>query len=752
MISYLRREWQSYGDTATVAGDWNDDSNKKERSKKDEKNKEKPVKIEDRYCYSSLQKKEKYEQKLKGFSLGTTDTHVDPVTLQLFSGEVTNGYMFINTNPPCQTIIRVKITSDGQTSIGGKLLTSFECYVTAIKMQNDSFIITYYSDVLDPAQKKLLTRCFSLTGCSGIVGGPVYSEVSIVDSYKGTQNTTSTTAELYTWEDACEATQDIQTMRIGEKTNVESKIIIYEQEDGFWKILTETLSITLKGYFKPYYTMGGAFKNWLVDSGFEKYELNYTYVRDGQEINATTLTYPKPTGKAGINQPWRPATDFNGQFTCLQPEDIFTIWYFEDRWQINNAIYAKNFQSDTMASGLLENKGDLKFRMNYIPSLAKIGNKPGKVEYRYLNGGFAQVDTSNYTGMALIFNFVCTGTKFYANDNNQPVNSRLNPYICFVGRNIYHDGHHYLKGCCTGFASGYDDVQISHDITVSYTVMKPSDPEFVTGGDQYGQSITAPLEISIRDLQDQINSIRAELNIQQVTSAVFTAITSLGDLPGLFSNVTKLFSKFKDMLSKIKNKKMKIKPVKGTMMIDKYSIDVPNVTIVNRMPEETELGIVYNSIRKANKHDFPAFALSTEIELPYIQTTSTLTPKFKQYLKERGLLSVDDAVIQFDAMNSTFSTLKKKNADIINYKIDPDIAHEVLSNMSTSATRSLFSLNVRKQISLRNEFNTPTYNQLIDRILDDGALLDVLGKLDRNSVSDLFQEFLDRMKDMLSFY
>nr|WLD25312.1 VP4 [Rotavirus B] len=751
MISYLRREWQSYGDTAKIAGDWNDDSTNDQKSVTEKNKRETPVKVEGKYCYSSPQTKERYEQELRGFSLGITDEHIDPITLQLYSGEITNGYTFINTNPSCQTIIRIKVTSDNKTSIGGELLTSFECFVTAIKKQSNQYILSYYSNLLEPSQKKLLTRCFSTAGCYGLVGGPVFAEVSIVDKYTGSGYTTSTTAELYTWDDVCTVIPDAK-LRIGEKQTAGSKIIIYEQEDGFWKVLTETLSITLKAHFKPYYTMGGTFKNWLVDSGFEKKELQYTYDRNGEEIHATTLTYPKPTGKAGVNQPWRPATDYNGQVVCLQPEDIFTVWYFEDKWQINNAIYAKNFQSDTMASGVLENKGDFKPRMNYIPSLAKIGNKPGKVDYRYLNGGFAQVDTSNYTGMALIFNFICTGTKFYANDNNQPVNSALNPYICFVGRNIYHDGYHYLKGCCTGFASGYDDVEISHDITISYTVMKPSDPEFVTGGDQYGQSITAPIEMSIRDLQDQINSIRAELNIQQVTSAVFTAITSLGDLPGLFSNITKLFSKFKGMLSKIKSKKIKTKPVKGTMVVDRHSVDVPNVTIINRMPEEVELGIVYNSLRKSDKHDFPTFALSTEIDLPYIQTTSSLTPKFKQYLQKRGLLSADDAVIQFDSMNSTFSTLRKKNADILNYKIDPEIAHEVLSNMSNSATRSLFSLNVRKQISLKNEFNTPTYNQLIDRILDDGALLDVLGKLDRNSISDLFQEFLDRMRDMLSFY
>nr|QGH58961.1 outer capsid protein VP4 [Rotavirus B] len=604
--------------------------------------------------------------------------------------------------------------------------------------ENKAFTMKYIRSSADSAQKKLLTRCFSLTGCSRMVGGPVYSEVS-VDRHKGMLNTTSTTAELYTWDDVCEAPLDYLNV----DRTAESKIIIYEQEDGFWKILTETLSITLKGYFKPYYLMGGAFKNWLVDSGFEKYELKYKFTRDGQEINATTLTYPKPTGKAGINQPWRPATDYNGQYVCLQPDDIFTIWYFEDKWQINNAIYAKNFQ-DTMASGVLENEGELKFKMNYIPSLAKIGNKPGKVEYRYLNGGFAQVDTSDYTGMAVIFNFICVGRKFYANDNNQPVDVRLNPYISFIGKNYYHDGCHYLQGCCTGFATHATRSHVFNDVG-----RYPYHKERVTLLLPTMNTMIGYLTMGTCKMHWEITQIEMRVRLLQAILDTMLRVTTLGDLPdsGLFLSKVRLFSKLKGMLSKIKNKKIKAKPVKGTMIV-KYSIDVPNVTIANRMPEEIELGIVYNSLRKTDKHDFPAFAVSTEIDLPYIQTTSSLTPKFKQYLRDKGLLSVDDAAIQFDSMNSTFSTLRKKNAEILNYKIDPDIAHEVLSNMSTSATRSLFSLNVRKQISLKNEFSTPTYNQLIDRILDDGALLDVLGKLDRNSVSDFFQEFLDRMRDM----
>nr|WME84904.1 outer capsid protein VP4 [Porcine rotavirus B] len=750
MISYLRREWQSYGETVTTVVSLDDDDYEEENGKQ---KKEKAIKAGNKYCYSNKFEPQIYENDLKGFSLGNDDTHIDTIQLNLYSGKVENGYMFFSTNPPCNTIIEVKINVDGKAYITETELTSFSCQIVSVTRTNNKSDIKYHAtSELTPGQKTFLTRSMTTNGCYGLnINAKIDAELKVVTITSGPSYTTSTGAETFLWDETC--AEDVHSkMRIGETVTPNSRIIIYEQQDGFWKIITETIWIKLEAVFVPYGTMGGAFKNWLVDSGFEKKEHTYTYQRDGQTVTATTVIYPKPTGMAGVNQPWRPATDFNGQYTCLQPGDTFAIWYFEDAWQIKNAIYAKNFQTDTKAEGTLENKGELKFRMNYIPSLAKIKNKKGKVKYQYLDGGFAQIDATNYTGMALVFNFICTGEKFVTTDYNQKQDPAKDPYICFIGKHYLQAGNFYEKGCCVGFAAGYDDITISHDMTISYSVMKPSDPDFVTGGENYGQSITSSLEISIRDLQDQINSIKAELNISQVTSAVFSAVTSIGDLPNLFSNITQVFSKIKTSLSKLKQRKMKPKPVKATMMIDKHSVDVPSVHIMNKMPEEMEMGIIYNSIRRGESHNMPAFAISSEIELPYIQTTSTLTPKFKKYLSDRGLISADDIVIQFDPLDISFSTLRKKNAEILKYKIDPEVAHEVLSQMSTSSTRSLFSLNVRKQISTNNSFATPTYDQLISRILDDKEILDILGKLNPSSVTDLFQEFLDRIQDLLSSY
>lgn len=58
----------------------------------------------------------------------------------------------------------------------------------------------------------------------------------------------------------------------------------------------------------------------------------------------------------------------------------------------------------------------------------------------------------------------------------------LNPYISYIGDDYrLSGGTLYRQGCCAGFAAGYDDVIQEHDMTISYTVMKPSDPDFVTG-------------------------------------------------------------------------------------------------------------------------------------------------------------------------------------------------------------------------------------------------------------------------------
>ncbi|ASV45170.1 outer capsid spike protein VP4 [Rotavirus B] len=757
MISYLRREWQSYGET--VRETFEDEDAVAARSGSDTTSeRDIPTKADGRYCYKAEVNKSSYTTEVRGFALGEADERISAEQFQVYSGEVTNGYTFINGDPPCQTVIRIYLNVTGEITIDGQSVQGIFFEATSCIRTDNGYNLHAYRDrslVPTEAQWKLITRAFSKNGCTGLEGsGQLSASVSIKNEKEWSYDISGETElNMYSWSDLCQ-----QSRAIMSNADQSSRIIIYEQEDGFWKILTETLWIKLKPYFKPYGTMGGAFKNWLVDSGFEKYEYSYTYARDGKVVNATTVTYPKPTGKAGINQSWRPATDYNGQYVCMQPGDIFSVWYFEDRWQINQAIYAKNFQSDSRAEGELENTGSLIFRMNYIPSLAGIRNKAGKVKYRYINGGFAQVDAGSYTGMAIILNFECYGRKFYADSNNYPVDNALNPYICYIGDDYTVGGTHYRNGACSGYAAGYDDTILEHDMTISYTVMKPSDPDFVTGGESYGQSVTSELEVSIRNLQDQINSILAELNIQQVTSAVFSAVTSVGDLPNLFSNVTKIFSKTKDALAKLKGRKVaKTEPVKATMIIDKSNIDVPNVSIVNKMPEEYELGVIYNSMRQARlqregKHDFPTFALATEMKLPYIQNTNTLTPKFKKYLSDRGLMCDDTAAIQFDPMDLTFSTLRKRNADILKYKIDPEIAHEVLSEMSTTATRSLFSLNVRKQISTNNEFGSPTYEQIINRILDDREILDIMGKLNRQTVGNLFQEFLDRTKDMLSNY
>uniref|UniRef100_P15155 Outer capsid protein VP4 n=1 Tax=Rotavirus B (isolate RVB/Rat/United States/IDIR/1984/G1P[X]) TaxID=28877 RepID=VP4_ROTGI len=747
MLAYLRREWQSYGETVIAEGTFNSTSSDSSQS-------EKPIKTDGRYCYQAEIGRNAYSMDARGFMLGESDRHVDTTQFLPYTGYITDGIKYCNIEPPCGTLLRMHFDVSGDVSVDMHRVASIYVEVDSVTYDGSQYTIRGYRDrnlTATETQKKLIFYGFRKLGMIGMTGnGRVMLTSTIIQkiSYKH-QFTFQMHSESYVW-GPCSG-------RI--KTRVQgndSRIIIYEQEDGFWKILKETLWIKLKPYFKPYGTMGGAFKNWLIDSGFEKHEYTYSYERDGQVVNATTVTYVKPTGKAGINQSWRPATDYNGQFTVLQPEDEFSVWYFEDKWQISQAIYAKNFQSDSQVEGELTNNGALIFKMNYIPSLAGITNKGGKVKYRYISGGFAQIDTSRHTGLAIILNFKCYGKKFYADNNNYPVDNALNPYICYIGDSYtLSGGTHYRQGACAGFAAGYDDEITEHDMTISYTVMKPSDPDFVTGGDNYGQTVTSDIERSIRDLQDQINSILAEMNIQQVTSAVFTAITNLGELPSLFSNITKVFNRAKDNIKKLRSRSNSdISPIGATKIIDKTTLETPQLSVINRMPEEYELGIIYNSMRTRKliderKHDFDTFAVATEMELPYISKVNTLTKEFKDYLKKPGLLSNDDVAVQIDPMNNRLSVLRRKYADIIEYKIDPELAHEVLSNMSNSATRSLFSLNVRKQIAMNNSFSEPTFSQIIDRMFDDGQLIDVLNNLNRETATELFDEFLTRIKSML---
>nr|AHZ32880.1 outer capsid spike protein VP4 [Rotavirus G] len=776
MLRYLENEWRSYG------GDLHSESGvgavkaaskiknrKRDIDNKAEIDKEKPIFDGNRYCYNKSQKIKEYEQELKPFTLGQSETRVSSEQFYVYSGRVLENTKYFAVDPPCGTKIRLHFDEKGDVSISGESFEPIYIEVAGVSKRDDGqYEVTVYRDrnlPISNAQGNVICRGMSHGGIFGIQGtGQLQLSSSIIPeiTYGYQMKVVTTTNDMFVWGECIqtkESTRNLISSERKEKQNKispESRVIINEQVDGFWKVITETISIELQGYFKPYATMGGAFKNWLVDSGFEKYEHKYSYERDGQVVNAITVTYPNPTGEAGMDKSWRPQTDYNGPYKVLQPGDQFSIWYTEDKWQIANAIYAKNFQSDSMAEGKLENNGDLIFRMNYISGLDKIANKKGWVKYRYVNGGFAQVDTSTYTGMAIILNFQCTGEKFRTIGNNVRLNNRESE-VAYVG-DIYTDTSRlfYRENCCAGYAAGYNDDIIKHRMTISYTALKPSDPEFVTGGDAYEESITTPLYNKIRDLQDQINSIRAEINIGQVTSAVFEAITNLGNLPNLFANVVPVFTELKTALNVLRGKKgRKHNAINATTMIDKNNKHFPEVTIKNKMPEEVELGIVYNSIRgkkyiERNQHEFAKFALSTEIELPYISRAETLTKATRQKLIDKGILTDDVRVVQIDPMDTTISVLRGKHADLAKYKLDRELVDEVLSEMSSNSTRSIFSLNVRKQIFEKNEFSLPTYGDLVDRILDDGQLLDIFGRLNRSTAEQLLDEMLDRINDMLT--
>ncbi|AFL91895.1 VP4 [Rotavirus G chicken/03V0567/DEU/2003] len=768
MLSYLRKEYATFGGTSDTSKSDQSEATSRSINEKEIKEREKPVKSGDYFCYRQQQNRTIWNSDAFGFVLGENIEPKEDSGNIIYRSTLQGDLKFIY-NEVCDPKLKIKIymESGGQLSVTiDGIQKQIDTMDVDVIFNDDGTITATQDDVKDinEDQKFIIIKLLDINSHSYTSNAIL--EMTYIQNVRTTRPLKITTDHLQ----ITKCSQDngpppivLRGLNHEETFDVKfngienSRTIISEEMDGYWKITQETVAIKLKFGIEAKGVMGGAFKNWLVDSYFVKKQLDYTYTRDGATVSAKTVTYVSPTGKGGIAQPSRPATDYNGQFTVLQPGDIIEVWYAEDQWQINNAIYAKNFQSDTMASGWIGpvDSSKLIYRMNYIPSLAKITNYSGKVQYKYESGGFAQMDAVGYTGLAVIFRFRCVGDKWY-NESWQSWYDRDNSRIAYIGER-YTDstGWIYRPGATYGFGAGYPLQEYTHDITLSYTVLKPSDPEFVTGGDNYQESITSDLYEKVRDLQDQINTIKAELNVSGVTSGIFEALTNIGNLPQMFSNFVEVFSKVKVAILGMRKKNVKPKPIEAIQIVSKVDVQKPLIqSIAKQMPEEIELGIIYNSIRNKRLrerqiHEIDKFAIATEMELPMIQRTETLKPKFKKYLRERGMLPENAHAIEFDAANNKFSVLLKEKADILSYKIDKELAHEVLSEMSTSASRSIFSLNVRKQINLDNNFSSPTYADLVNKILDDGELLDVLGRIDKHRLENYVEEFVTRIEDML---
>nr|AXF38732.1 MAG: viral structural protein 4 protease-sensitive [Ruddy turnstone rotavirus] len=783
MLSYLKREYQTYGGFGATNGSLEDGTNTSTNTRATSDadgsysnvKKNLPVKNGEYFCYRQRQSNDYIGITPSKFKLGMERSD-NSISEWLYRGVLT-GRVDLMTKISCEPKFYVSVKKNNSTSVTDPKVTvdgeiiavfEFEAYIYDNTVSNAKvrrFDTTNdHEGLLGENQTKLVEKLLT-PGIKEYSDSDLLLQIRQVSEIPnvGTEITQEITIGPFTTcmdDDTSEGGGYANT--ISDSTydkglpGISGRTIIAENMDGYWKIIQETIPITLKFCVEAYGTMGGAFRNWLVDSGFKKKEISYEYMRDDELVSATTVTYVTATAKGGINQPSRSQTDYNGQFTVLQPGDLIEVWYTEDRWAIKDAIYAKNFQSDTRAEGQIgpSDPETLIYRMNYIPAFSSIRNKSGRVKYRYDSGGFAQLDATNYTGLAIIFRFRCYGDNLYL-EKNQQVPNIVEDDVAYIGADFRIPPGLYRAGTVYGYGAGYGPQEMSHDVTVSYTVLKPSDPEFTTGGDNYQESITSDLYDKVNDLQQQIYDMQASINVSGVTSSVFEAITNIGNLPDLFVKAVDAFTVVKEAFGALRRKTHKPKPIRATQVIQNNNSKLmQTATIENIMPSEVDVGIIYNTLRDKRKkgHHFDAFVLATETELPVIQRVNTLKPSFIEYLRKRDILPENAEIMEFDPMKKSVNFLLKEKADILSYKIDPEIADQVLGQMSSSAMKSLFSLNVRKQIMLDNNFSSKSYADLVDKILDDGELLDVTGKLSRNKLEEYVREFVDRIENLLGYY
>nr|QIS87932.1 MAG: VP4 [Shackleton virus] len=289
-------------------------------------------------------------------------------------------------------------------------------------------------------------------------------------------------------------------------------------------------------------------------------------------------------------------------------------------------------------------------------------------------------------------------------------------------------------------------------MTVSYTALKPSDPDFVTGGNNYQESITTDLYGQIRNLQDQINTIIAEMNISSVTSSIFELITNAASLPSLFSGFTKIFvQKKKAIIDIFKKDKAttSIEPIRAEKFIDNFKEKISGAeTIKNQMPKESQMAMIYGSFEKVKTSQVNNFTIASEYKPNVVMYSKDLTKESKKLLDNYSDVHVAE-LVEIDPYEQKISFMQKHKAMLTSYKIDKELADKVLSDMAGKYDTSIFSLNMRKQIMLDNNFSTKTYVDVVDKILDDAELLDVMGKISREKLEEMAEDFYRRIVMML---
>nr|QKY66988.1 VP4 [Rotavirus H] len=562
-------------------------------------------------------------------------------------------------------------------------------------------------------------------------------------------------------------------IRLTASNNDHGRILISESKDGFWKIKTENFSIQLKIAFEGYGVMGGTFGNWMIDSGFKTVELNYEYERDGKTVYATTVTTPKPTRKCGQNKPYFGQLQYSGQMMALSHDDIVNVYYTERDWTLANAIYAKNFATDfNQTFTVTAHSSDFLVRTNVIPHY--FTNSPGVASIGFRSGGFGQIDTSNYTGMALSFRFICL------NDDLQvPANYPREVAETFA--NAGHISHYCQNGTCTveadsisGFGSCYARKVVELPMSVTYTTLIPSDPEFVTGGTDYAQTVTAKVEDSIIALRNEVNNIITRMNISDLTSGIMSFASMAMSFPQIIEGVVNatrsVMKAFQKVKGRVNGVAQRLRGRRRVRLFDTESIISETPTLADSVRVNSRHPSLANMLSDDQTftalHNFATSTSRNTDEIVHLQPTVTtriinstppaivpadaiINSDIKKISKVVGRDIPSDSILEFNQIRNTISILDNTK-HLAEYAVDPDVIDFVLSKMAGGHARSLFSLKVRKHLLDSvdpDSFVKYSYHDLVGKLLNDKQLIDITNNLSVEKQLDLAKEFTELLKN-----
>nr|AYA93292.1 VP4 [Porcine rotavirus H] len=561
--------------------------------------------------------------------------------------------------------------------------------------------------------------------------------------------------------------------RMTTSNNGQGRIVISESKDGFWKVKTENFSIQLKIAFEGYGVMGGTFGNWMIDSGFKTVELNYEYERDGKTVYATTVTTPKPTRKCGQHKPYFGQLQYSGQMMALSHDDIVNVYYTERDWTLANAIYAKNFATDfNQTFKVTAQSNEFLVRTNVIPNY--ITNSPGIATIGLKSGGFGQIDTSNYTGMALSFRFICL-------NDDLPVPASYPQEVAETFACAGFFSYYCQNGTCpveadavSGFGSCYPRKVVELPMSVTYTTLIPSDPEFVTGGTDYAQTVTVKVEESIIALRNEVNNIITRMNISDLTSGIMSFASMAMSFPqiieGVINATRSVMKAFQKVKGRVNGVAQRLRGRRRVRLFDTESIISETPTLADSVRVNSRHPSLANMLSDDQTftalHNFATSTSRNADEVVYIQPTITTriinsTPPaivpadaivysdIKKISRVVGRDIPPDSILEFNQIKNTISILDNTK-HLAEYAVDPDVVDFVLSKMAGGHARSLFSLKVRKHLLDSvdpDSFVKYSYHDLVGKILNDKQLIDITNNLSVEKQIDLAKEFTELLKN-----